>query len=85
MSLRFDQKVHNDGPEFLCLGDTAIRKCEVAQVAVIDGNLSDKRVDIRFTLTAGGHVQHGFKSAEQVNKILAAWGLFYTPNADDEA
>lgn len=83
MTLKYDQKVHNDGPEFLCIADTAIRKQEVAQVTVIDGNTRDKRVDVRFTLSAGGHVQHNFASADQLNGILRSWGLEYTPNRDD--
>lgn len=72
--------IHREN-DFLCIGDTAIRKSTIVGVIVMDGNLSDKVVEISFTLTGGRQVAHRFNSAAQANQILQSLGLFYSPNA----
>jgi hypothetical protein len=83
MTLRFDQKLHQDGPEFLCIGDAAFRKEDVSGVLVIDGKLTDRVVEVVFVVNGQQH-RHRLVSAAQVNGLLRSLGLEYTPNADDD-
>ncbi len=80
MTVKFNREAFAKGPDVLCFGDIALKKDAWAKFQVIDGNMADKRVDFRFTLHTGEHVQWGFGSAAQMNEVVEVWGLHYTPN-----